>query len=508
MIYTIQRDPYLKRLPSVIDRVYEIQAYDVDNLYPQRADEVRNGSFTLKSAIDRITDFIKGQGWEDPNLANLIVNSEGMTGNDVLDFIAQDKSPYSGFAIHFKYNLNFRIAEITPIEWMYARLGLPDERGAVTNIKYSTNWERDPSKVLHHPYEIEEYHPFNPDPNVVRQQMEQCGGWQNYKGQILYWTPKPGKYPKVRFDAAFDYAQAQREIGVASVSGIQNKFSAQHIFKYPGKFADEKEERDFRQALSEFQGSEGTNSTMVIEDPSGEARQLVESIQMQNTDKMYEFTSKDARNALRETLAVPAPILGQLPDSGMFNQQEIKDSYDYMNIMTAGDRDQIARVFEKIIKHWKDPIPLASVKIKPLQSSETSEKTLIEIVGVGGSQAMISILTQFAEGKLTETQASNTLQILFGISPEDATRMVQKGVPTGTPGTPAAPGTQPPSEQTINDNLKNLTGKQMQNIQRIVRKFNKGELSYDQAKEMLKSGFAFTDAQVDLWVVTPDEEEA
>jgi hypothetical protein len=74
MIYSLQREPYVKRLDVVIDRTFGIQTYGVagDNLYPQRADEVRNRSFTLKSAVDRITDFIKGQGFEDQNLANLI----------------------------------------------------------------------------------------------------------------------------------------------------------------------------------------------------------------------------------------------------------------------------------------------------------------------------------------------------------------------------------------------------------------------------------------------------
>jgi hypothetical protein len=452
MIYTIQRDPYLKRLPAVIDRVYEIQAYDVDNLYPQRADEVRNGSFTLKSAIDRITDFIKGQGWEDPALADLVVNSEGITATDVLDFIAQDKSPFMGFVLHFKYNLNFRIAEITPLEWMYNRLGLPNERGAITDIKYSTNWERDPCKVLHDPYEIEVYPVFNPDPNVVRQQMEQCGGWQNYPGQIMYWTPKPGKYPKVRFDAAFDYAQAQAEIGVASVSGIQNKFSAQHIFKYPGEFADEAAERKFREAMAQFQGAEGTNSTMVIEDPSGEARELVESIQMQNTDKMYEFTSKDARNALRESLAVPAPILGQLPESGMFNQEEIRDSYDYMNVMTSGDRDQIVRVFKKIFSHWWQPVAFSTFNIKPLMYGNVASTT--------GQPA-----------------------------------------PGATPGQPgqAQPGVEPAPARAVDENLTRLDPKQTGHLLRVMRLVERGKMSREAGLVMLKA-YGFTEDELNIFL--------
>lgn len=57
----------------------------------------------------------------------------------------------------------------------------------------------------------------------------------------------------------------------------------------------------------------------------------------------------------------------------------------------------------------------------------------------------------------------------------------------------------------MNDSLKNLTGRQLQGIQRIVRKFNKEDLTFDQAKQLLKNGFGFTDADVDAWLITPEE---
>jgi hypothetical protein len=452
MIYSLQREPYVKRLDVVIDRTFGIQTYGVagDNLYPQRADEVRNRSFTLKSAVDRITDFIKGQGFEDQNLANLIFNSDGMTGNDVLDLVAQDKSPFVGLALHISYNLNYKVAEVTPIDFMYCRLGFPDYSGNVCDIKYHVNWEQDYRKTLDMRRDPETYPVFNPNPEVVKAQMEQVG-WQNYKGQIFYWTPKPGVYPKARFDAVFDNAQAQSEIGVAELAGIQNKFSAQHIFKFPGKFETDEKKREIQLGLSEFQGAEGTNSMMLVEDPSGEARQLVESIQMQNTDKMYEFTSKDVRNAIRETLAVPAPILGQLPESGMFNQEQIRDSYDYMNVMTSGDRDQIARVFQKIMQFWRDPIQFSSFKIKPLQYAA---------VGMAASTS-------------------------------------------GQPG--AAPGQAAMATSHVNEVMAGLTGKQDQQLQRIVRQYDSGKLTYSRALQKMIMSFPITEEQAKALLGPEDE---
>lgn len=47
--------------------------------------------------------------------------------------------------------------------------------------------------------------------------------------------------------------------------------------------------------------------------------------------------------------------------------------------------------------------------------------------------------------------------------------------------------------QSINDNLKGLTGREMQNLMRIVRKFDKGQLSESQAIFMITSGFGLSE---------------
>ena len=55
-------------------------------------------------------------------------------------------------------------------------------------------------------------------------------------------------------------------------------------------------------------------------------------------------------------------------------------------------------------------------------------------------------------------------------------------------------------EENLNDSVKNLTGRQMQGIERIVRKYGKGELTEPQAKLMLKSGYGFTNEEANVWL--------
>ena len=60
---------------------------------------------------------------------------------------------------------------------------------------------------------------------------------------------------------------------------------------------------------------------------------------------------------------------------------------------------------------------------------------LIDSLGVGGTQALMALLSQVASGAITRPAAIETLQVVFGLTAEDAARLL----PSATPGPPAAP---------------------------------------------------------------------
>ena len=64
-----------------------------------------------------------------------------------------------------------------------------------------------------------------------------------------------------------------------------------------------------------------------------------------------------------------------------------------------------------------------------------------------------------------------------------------------------------PEEAKLNEAFTNLTGRQLQGIQRIVRKFSREELTEAQASQLLQSGFGMTDEQAQVWLITQEEED-
>lgn len=358
-------DPDIKRLRTFIDRSQSIQWYTRNNLYPQLVESVRDRSYTIKSACDRLATFIAGEGFVDESIAGLVVNSKGKTMNDILSALKIDAATYSGgFVLHFGVNLLGEYNNISVWPFSHWRLGLPDDNGDVHDLKYSSNWEQDPYKEMSPVKRIIEYPIFNPE--TVLDEIEEYG--MDYKGQVLYVSPIEDQYPLATFDSVLDQGQTQEEIGLFRLGSIQNGLNAGYIFSYPGDFKDGEEEQKFKDGLNPFKGGKGAGSVIVIEDPTGEkkAQDMITPLTLLNADKIHEFISKDDKNAIMEAFAMPKGILGVLPEAGMFNQEQMNEEYKYYNMITRPLRKSIGEVFKKVFKNWHEPVE-SDFKIKELQ---------------------------------------------------------------------------------------------------------------------------------------------
>jgi len=376
-IYSYQYDYDIKRLRTFVDRSEGIQWYTRNNVYPQIVEGVRDRSYTIKGCCDALANFLGGEGFEDEAIGNMVVNSKGDTMNDILDKLKIDAATFSGaFVVHLGVNMlgEFNNLSIWPLA--YWRLGLPTEDGDVYDVKYNSNWEQDPYKEITYAKRIIEYPKFNPDKDVILEQIEEHG--LEYPGMVFYVSPLEDQYPLATFDSVLDQGQTQEEIGLFRLKSIQNGLNAGAIFSYPGTFEDATKEKQFKDGLNEFTGAKGANSIMVIEDPSGlkKAADLVTPLTLTDADKIHEFISKDDKEAIIESFKMPKGILGVQPEGGVFNQQDLQDQYTYYNMETRPKRNKISRAFKKIFANWHEPVN-SDFKIKELQYGTVTAKPIV-----------------------------------------------------------------------------------------------------------------------------------
>lgn len=434
------RVPVLKRLPTRIDPTEGIQRYDTDNLYPQRAKETMYRSYTVSGVIEKLAGFINGEGFADPALNDIVIYQDKLrqkTLRALLDEIGQDFAWANGIALHFKYNLNYTWSEVSCIPFEYCRLGIQDEEGDVWKIMYSTNWERDYMKEQKE-RTIIEYDRFNPDPEAVAAQIEEAGGIENYKGQILYFSMAgDNQYPRCSFDPVFEQAQTQAEIALFALNNVVNGFTAGHIMMYPGKFETDNDRNDFIGRLKKHKGAMGANSMMVVEtgtsDASIKASDLLVKTELPNNDKLYEFTLNWIEKSILQCYGMPYEILGKVPDTGLFTKQQVEDAYTYYNAVTRDRRVTVSRLLQWIFKYYQSPIE-SDFKIRPQQ---------YDVEGMSATQAG-----------------------------------------------------QPAQERQVNSTLTNMTGRQKQNYDRMIREYTNGKKSWTETKTLLQSAFGFSDDEI------------
>ncbi len=64
----------------------------------------------------------------------------------------------------------------------------------------------------------------------------------------------------------------------------------------------------------------------------------------------------------------------------------------------------------------------------------------------------------------------------------------------------------PETELSVNDNLKKLSGREYQNLMRIIREYSKNKITRDMAKQMLKSGYGLTEEECSAYLGEEEQE--
>lgn len=301
-------------LESRFIRNLGIQAYDADNLYPQNVRSIVLNSKTGNGCLERYTDYIEGRGLASEPLAGFVVNLDGETLADIHGLVSGDLAVGDGFAIHVNYNVNCNIVSLHHIPFENARLKEPDEDGIVRQVALHPDWTgqltRNGKPVKITADNIDYIDVFNPDPEVVRRQMQEAGGPQFYKGQVLYYS-RAGhmRYPYARFHSVLPDMNTDEGLSNIMNRNVRNNFLPAGAFvrlksqgaPYSEDDADIEhpvEPEEYAEDLAALQGDE---EALKILDITVETKEeLPEFINMQgnNYDKDFTATAAEVKDCI------------------------------------------------------------------------------------------------------------------------------------------------------------------------------------------------------------------
>jgi len=349
------------------NQTFGILNYDLDNAYPQRMLELVAASPTAKDCWNKRAKFIGGNGFEEKDLGKVIINDKGLTLAKLLKAISADKALFTGFGIHINYNANFKIASVNYIKFEDIRMGDTDCPDTADKYALYSDWGRKTWKNIMRS-KITFLEKYNPDPEIIKQQVIIAGGWENYKGQLYYFNPEVDDYPLIEADSVWEDFETEAGIKIFNNREVTTGFlpSTMLFMQARREEADNtKPEHDDLNAnvpsqlekdLGIFQGAKSAQKIIVIEYEDEESKPEFQPYSIQNNDKLFESTEKSVEARIIKGFSIPKELINAEKSSGLSNGSEKKEAIREFNDSTAPDRLELSEVFEEIFSHFFTPV--------------------------------------------------------------------------------------------------------------------------------------------------------
>lgn len=360
-----------------------IQSYGDDNLYPQTVRNIIAASSTGSECADRLTDFIEGNGFREVAFSEYVVNRKGDTTDDIHALVCRDVADFNGLALHVNYNVYGQIVELHHIPFENCRLLEEDDNGYVAKIAVHPDWTgkktRNGKAILVKKENIDYIDVFNPRKEVVLAQIEDAGGIEYYKGQVL-WVSMAGKqtYPTGKSDRVITEMSTDEGLSNVKYRNVRNNFfPGSIVFTKKGSNitfdADGNEvkgvddDEGFTDALIQLQGDTNCGKIMEVTLESDEEKPEVVPLHSTNYDK--EFTVTDASVVERIYSAY-----GQEPwyciriGKVGFSGDILEDAFEYYNSIVSKQQRLIERTFDRIFSYWYEVAnPTNDFSVQPLK---------------------------------------------------------------------------------------------------------------------------------------------
>jgi predicted transcriptional regulator len=292
--------------------------------------------------------------------------------------------------------------------------------------------------------------------------------------QILYikeYRPGLDTYALPSYMGALNYIESDIEVSRHVLGNAQTGFSASKLITLPNGEPSPDEKRNIERRFTDrFSGSDGKKFILSFTtDPA--RKPIIEDLGASDITK-EDFTRVDLiiQNNLFSGHQITAPSLFGIAEPGQLNSRsQMRDAYEIFKNTYVNDKQQF---LEAIFTQ------LATLK------GATSEISIIPVEPIG---------FELSEQALLQIAPKEWLLEKAGID-------VAKYAPTEA--------TQPSLNQEqveVNDNLKNLSGRQYQHLMRVIRQFSQGKITKEIAVTMLKSGLGMTDNEVNAMLGIDDD---
>lgn len=430
------------RNKALFDKSLGILRNGEDNQYPSRIERVINSSITAKSCSDMYGKFIMGAGFAVDMESSIVGKTKNrkLTPNKLLQAIANDLKKHHACFIHVNYNANLKVSSVSVIPYKYCRFGQADSDNYSGKIIVYNNWDRTFSSKTEKS-KFKAFDTFNPNPDIVRYQVEKAGGFQKYLGQVYYLTMDIGStYPLSPVDVGIEDAESEYNFGVFRNTTITGGFFSPIIMRH-APFESKKDKEDFKDQVKALKGAKNADKIMLVQDEftsdNKDGGLRIDKLDVNYNDKQFDTWASTVSNNIRKCFKnIPVVLIdyeqGKL---GNTSGESFIAAQKFYNAMTLEERMTVSMALKEIFKNfYVDINPGADWTIAKLEimresvgidaKADALQQSQAQLRGsVGGITALLAVQASVSSGTTTYDSGVAMLKYIYGYS-EDVAREI------------------------------------------------------------------------------------
>jgi hypothetical protein len=416
--------------------------YGENNDYPDYIVDLYNKSSKHSAIIKSKVHYITGNGWAgDPDAQAFIDKANRIESlNDLTRKVSLDIEIFGGAFLEIIWDMSGNLAEIWHCDYTKMRTNKDN-----TQYWYKEDWKDNKVK----PEVVAAFNPKQP------------------KGkQILYvkeYRPNIGIYGLPSYFAALNYIESDIEVSKHILGNAQTGFSASKLITLPnGEPNDEEKKNVDNRIRKTYSGADGKKYMIAfVNDIS--RKPVIDDLGTSDLTK-EDFGKIDEliqTNIFSGHQVTTPSIMGIAEAGKLGTRTEMRDGYEiFKNTYVNAKQMHLESVFNMLAKYKGVNSEIKIIPTEPI-GIEFSEQTIVSIA------------------------PKEWILEKIGID-------ITKYEPTATD--------VPVETLSVNEHIKGLKGREWQNMQRIIREFNKGKINREQASAMLKTGYALSDEEVNTWL--------
>lgn len=448
-----------------------------DNLFPDYLDGLYNASVTHQCIINDLTSYIVGKGLKANNPQEQALITKHFPTKKLkkiikLDLIQSTKSlevlkdeAFNITSVNVALPKQFRVSELV--------------NGEPTQFIYKEDWRSSTKKQHFNAYSYE------------------C---QNQK--TLLWAYDSGTFPvpygRPYYMSGLNAIELEAGIYLMHNHGVQNGMFPTMIIDREVSSSEDQESTSTQKIVDSAAGPANAGKVIDIKRAQGDSQVNITTPNLTGIDKVYDTQYQTSEAGITKAHGLPsASLIAGMNFKPMgFSSPEEEMQWALNQWMQKTIQPYRADFLEDLDELFRD-IGINGVEFIDEESRNQAEEELssrFNEFGVGGVQGILGIQSAVSEGTITPEAGESVLNTVYGFSPDESRRMISTGKPTTPEGVDLKDAPQ------TNDILTNMTGRQLQGIERIVRKYKKKQLDFNQASLMLKNGYGFNEDEVKIWL--------